>query len=110
MFRRIILAIALACVAVGMLSSRTLAQPPAEPATPPSTAAVMALLKQTIETKGFTEPMKLRKAIEIISDKFGGKLGILADVEAYRIDPREIDVDPYDVDVILPEQPAKMPL
>lgn len=79
-------------------------------ARPPSAAGAQVLLKQTIDTRGFTEPMKLRKAIEILADKLGGKFSILASVEACRAQFDDPGFDPYDADVVLPEQPSKMSL
>ncbi len=79
---------------------------------PPTTREVMKLLAETIETKGFTpsEGIKLKKAIDILADKFGGRVSIVIYPDSFRDPSTEPLFDPYNVDVWLPEIPSTLPL
>ena len=47
---------------------------------------IYRLFQQPIETKGLHEKVKLKTALEFFSDKFGGKLPILVDRDAFAAD------------------------
>lgn len=71
---------------------------------------LVRLLDETIETRGLQEPVKLKTALEYFSDKFGGRMPILIDRTAFRVDAGPNDPDPYEEEVKLPPVPTKMPM
>jgi len=76
---------------------------------PPLEALVlMRLLQQPIDTKGLQEKVKLKTALEYFSDKFGGKLPMIVDREAFGPFVGPEDLDPYEEEVVLPPVPSKM--
>jgi hypothetical protein len=112
-------AVTVALVSLGLAAFMLPAQskPPgkaAQPKGPPitnaqeETAAIMHLLQQPIETKQFQEKIKLKTALEVIADKFGGKLPILVDKEAFAAVLGADAADPYEEEVVLPPVPSKM--
>ena len=68
---------------------------------------ISRLLQQVIDTKGLQEKVKLKTALEYFADKFGGKLPILVDREAFA-DGQAEAADPYEEEVSLPPVPARM--
>ena len=66
------------------------------------------LLQMPIETKGLQEKVKLKTALEYFSDKFGGKLPILVDRDAFADERAEAAPDPYEEEVSLPPVPKTM--
>jgi hypothetical protein len=89
------------------------AKPPKErPATiaREKTLALMRMLKQPIETKKLQEKVKLKTALEHLSNQFGGKLVILIDKEGFAAALGADAPDPYEEEVVLPSHPAKMSL
>jgi hypothetical protein len=94
-------------VAVTLGASALPAQEKEADAKPPADAlTVMKMLEQTIHVKDFQEPRKLKKAIEILSEVTGGRPSIWVDQRAFLTD--EAPMDPYDLDVVLPDHPTKM--
>jgi hypothetical protein len=80
------------------------------PRTPVDSAAVMEMLKQTIDTRGLQEKVKLKVALEYFSDKTAGKLAILIDMTGFANETDADAGDPYDEEVVLPPHPSKMPM
>lgn len=80
--------------------------------TSPTTREVLKMLAETIETRGFlhSEGTKLKKAIDILGDKFGGRLSIVIYPDVFRGLSSDPAFDPYNVDVWLPDVPSKLPL
>jgi len=73
--------------------------------------AITGLLQTIIETKVFQEKLKLRQVLEVFGDKFGGKLAILVDTEAFLVgQDRDKTPDLYEEEVSLPYHPIKMTL
>jgi hypothetical protein len=70
--------------------------------------AIYRLLQQPIDTKGLQEKVKLKVALEYFADKFGGKLPILVDKEAFSAELGADAPDPYEEEVVLPPVPTKM--
>jgi hypothetical protein len=68
----------------------------------------MRLLKEPIETKGLQDRIKLKTALELFSDRFGGRLPILVDKEAFALELGPDSMDPYEEDVVLPPVPSMM--
>lgn len=68
---------------------------------------LLDMLDQTIETKGLQERVKLKTALEYFYEKFGGKLPIVVDREAFP-HADHADGNPYEAEVILPPVPSKM--
>jgi WD40 repeat protein len=68
------------------------------------------LLQLPIGTRGLQEPVKLKTALELFSDMFGGKLPILVDKAAFETDLGPSAEDPYEEEVHLPPVPARMPM
>jgi WD40 repeat protein len=71
----------------------------------PETVAVYRILQQPLETKILHERVKLRTALERLSEFWDNRLPILVDRDAFHT----IDSDPYEHEVCLPREPAKMP-
>jgi len=69
---------------------------------------IYRLLQQTIDTRGLHEKVKLKTALEFFSDKFGGKLPILVDQDAFSADLGADAPNPYEEEVSLPAVPSKM--
>ena len=89
------------------------ANPPKADVAGPSSAqadmrAIMRLLKEPIETKGLQDRIKLKTALELFSDRFGGRLPILVDKEAFALELGPDSMDPYEEDVVLPPVPSMM--
>jgi hypothetical protein len=74
----------------------------------PGTAAIYQLLQCPIETKGLHEKLKLKNALEYISDATGGKLLFILDREAFAAEPRRDRPDPYEEEVCVPCVPSRM--
>jgi RNA polymerase sigma factor (sigma-70 family) len=74
------------------------------------TLALMRMLEQPIKTNGLQEKVKLKTALEYITNKFGGKVPILIDREAFITDLGADAADPYEEEVVLPPVPATMTL
>ena len=73
-------------------------------------AAIMRLLKASIDTTGLSkQKVKLKEAIEYFSERFGGNLSIVIDSEAFADLGPEV-ANPYEEEVILPAVPSKMPM
>ena len=71
--------------------------------------SIIELLDEIIDTKGFQEKIKLKTALELIADKFAGRLPIIVDKEAFAAPAGEKEADdPYEEEVVLPPVPAKM--
>jgi hypothetical protein len=68
------------------------------------------MLTQPVETRGLQERVKLKIALEYFADKFGGKLLMLIDKDAFLTDLGEESADPYEEEVCLPPVPQRMPM
>jgi hypothetical protein len=67
-------------------------------------------LRIVISTEGLQEPVKLKVALEFLSDKVGGKLPIVIESKAFSSGTGEDSTGPYEQDVSLPPVPKKMTL
>ncbi len=119
MIRFLTIIVILVCFGFAAFHLPARSQPPekAAPAKPvvaakPSeeTLEMLYLLNQTIDTKGLQEKVKLKTALEYFSDKFGGKLPILIDREAFIAANGADAADPYEEEVSLPPVPSRMPM
>ncbi len=72
--------------------------------------SIMGMLKGVIDTKGLQEKVKLKTALEYLSDRFAGLLPIFVDMQAFNPDNDPKGLDPYEEEVVLPPVPSRMPL
>jgi len=73
-------------------------------------AAVVAMLQHTINARPLQEKLKLKHALENLSDQFAGKLLILVDSEAFAADLGADAPSLYDEEVSLPPVPGNTTL
>jgi hypothetical protein len=69
---------------------------------------IKRMLDTVIETKGLQEKVKLKTALEFFSDRFNGKLPILIDDEAFKVELGPEAPSLYEEEVSLPPVPNKM--
>jgi hypothetical protein len=117
MTRSTTIAVTLTCLGFGAFLLPALSQgvdkgKPAKDAPVPTARKeqleIMRLLKVTINTKPLQERLKLKTALENITDQFGGKLSIMVDKEGFNSVLGADTPDIYEEEVSLPPVPAKM--
>ncbi len=69
---------------------------------------ILERLQQPVQTASLAEKVKLKTALEHLSDKFGGQLPILVDKEAFAAELGPESNDAYEEEVCLPPVPSKM--
>jgi hypothetical protein len=67
------------------------------------------VLQRTFDPTGLQQPVKLKVALDYISDKFGGQLPIRVNREAFEAESDADALDPNEQEVSLPLIPKKLP-